>query len=114
MLKKLECNHFVMAQISLDKTIADIKELPSDFDEVTKEAVLDHLENASILMTFELWQEVPAQLNMAKTVLANFVRGVKMARKILSSTDDADVGILEHLPFDVRQEIWMRTRQLSL
>jgi hypothetical protein len=100
----------VSAQESLDRTIADINELPHDFDEGTKEALLDHLENASIFMTFELWQEVPVHLNMAKTVLANFVRGIRMARKILSSKDDADVGILEHLPFDVRQEIWMRTR----
>lgn len=110
MLKKLECNHFVRAQVSLEKTIADIKELPSDFDEGTKEALLDHLENASIFMIFEQWQEVPTHLKMAKNVLANFLRGVKMARKTLSSNEDANVGILEHLPFDVRQEIWMRTR----
>ena len=87
-------------------TIDDIATLPCNFGEELRENLVSCLNEAFYLMALECFTQIIPQLETAQEMLQNHMRSMYLAKNILQSFEDTDVGALAVLPLDVRREIW--------
>lgn len=89
----------------LEETMRQMETLPCDYDDMTKLKLLEHMEMAEVLLELGAYGEVEPCLKQAKRVCQEFAMGVSFSQKALVSNDKDYLGVLDILPFDVREVI---------
>lgn len=87
------------------KTLDQIEALPRNYNDTTKEQVLECLEMAHMLMLTDCWAAVPEYLAETKAVLQRYTKTSFWVNKYLGSYCPDRLGALDALPADIRRHV---------
>lgn len=103
--KRASDGDFETVKTVLEETMNKMETLPCDYDSETKRKLLEHMEMAAMLLDLNAYSQVEPCLKEAKRVCQEFTMGVAFSQKALVSNDKDYLGVLDILPFDVREVI---------
>lgn len=105
MVKLIAENKREKLRVVLEDTICSMETLPCDYDEAVKIRLLERMDMALMLLWLDNCGDVGACLKEAQDICREHVMNVAFPRKVLESNDEGNLGVLDALPFDVRQVI---------